>query len=168
MARNKVKEGKQMAGVFDLNVGKIFDTVVDKFAMDKGEKEKLKLQARALDQAGEFKGIDLAFGAIMAEAQSKDPWTSRARPSFLYVMYIMILSAIPFGILHIFAPAAASALTAGMKAWFDAIPTELYVLFGVGYTGYAGMRTIDKAKKLKAESANGASPMAAIMNFFKK
>lgn len=28
--------------------------------------------------------------AAVAEASSSDPWTSRARPSFLYVMYILI------------------------------------------------------------------------------
>ena len=37
--------------------------------------------------------------AIVAEAQSTDPWTSRARPSFLYMMYALILWAIPMGLI---------------------------------------------------------------------
>ncbi len=50
-------------------------------------------------------GIQLAtISVALAEAQSSDKWTSRARPSFLYVMYTMILFAIPFGFLYAFRP----------------------------------------------------------------
>jgi hypothetical protein len=31
------------------------------------------------------------MAAVLAEAESPDPWTSRARPSFLYVMYVLLL-----------------------------------------------------------------------------
>jgi hypothetical protein len=34
----------------------------------------------------------------------------------------------------------------GFKAWLDAIPKELYGLFGVGYVGYTGARTYEKYK----------------------
>lgn len=79
-------------------------------------------------------------------SEKEDRWTSRARPSFLYVMYIMILWSLPMGILFAFRPEAAMAITAGVKAWLTAIPEELYGLFGVGYVGYSVTRSYDKSK----------------------
>lgn len=123
------------------------DTVADKFFMDKAEKEKFKLMALQMKQEGEFKGVELQLSAIIAEAQSKDKWTSRARPSFLYVMYVLILFAIPMGVLTVISPGSATTLTTGVKAWLSALPEELYWLFGTGYLGYTGARTWDKRKK---------------------
>lgn len=86
------------------------------------------------------------LSAILAEAASADPWTSRARPSFMYVMYLMILAAIPMGVLHAVNSAAATEVTAGMQAWLAAIPSEMWWLFGAGYLGYTGARTVEKRK----------------------
>jgi hypothetical protein len=104
-----------------------------------------------LQLKGELQGVEQQLSAIIAEANSSDPWTSRARPSFLYVMYALILAAIPFGILSAFKPELASAISAGSGAWLRAIPGELYQLFGLGYLGYSGARTIDKWRGRKAE-----------------
>ncbi len=134
-----------------LGIGKAIlggiDTVADKFFVDAADKEKFKLEARKMAMEGEFKKSEIQLSAILAEAQSSDPWTSRARPSFMYVIYTLILFAIPMGILTIFSPTSAAALTAGVTAWLKAIPTELYTLFGVGYLGYTGARSYDKGKK---------------------
>jgi phosphotransferase system glucose/maltose/N-acetylglucosamine-specific IIC component len=86
------------------------------------------------------------MSAIIAEAQSSDPWTSRARPSFMYVIYVMILMSIPMGILSAFNPAMAVAISAGMKSWLSAVPDSLWTLFGVGYVGYTGARMMEKRK----------------------
>ena len=86
------------------------------------------------------------MSAIIAEANSADPWTSRARPTFMYVMYIMILVAIPMGIVSAFRPEIAAAIATGMQAWLKAIPDSLYTLFGVGYVGYVGARSYEKGK----------------------
>jgi hypothetical protein len=123
------------------------DTVADKFFVDAADKEKFKLEALKMAQEGKFKQAEVQLSAIITEAQSKDKWTSRARPSFMYVMYLLILTAIPMGVLTIFSPASAVALTSGVTAWLNAIPTELYTLFGVGYLGYTGARSWDKNKK---------------------
>lgn len=119
--------------------------VADKFFVDASEKEAFKLKAIELQQAGEFKSQEIALSAILAEAKSEDPWTSRARPSFLYVMYLMILSSIPMGILSVFKPEMAVQVATGMQAWLAAIPESLWAVFGVGYLGYTGARSfIDK------------------------
>lgn len=117
---------------------------IDKIVPDASDRQKLKIRMLELEQKGEFRELDLAFGAIMAEANSKDPWTSRARPAFLYVMYFFILFAIPMGILSVFQPTAATAIAAGTKAWLASIPDPMWALFGAGYLGYVKKRSDDK------------------------
>ena len=74
-------------------VSKLLDKIIpDPLARDKAKLELLKLQG---DQ--EMATIAVQMQAIVAEAQSNDPWTSRARPSFLYMMYTLILWSIPMG-----------------------------------------------------------------------
>jgi hypothetical protein len=75
-----------------------------------------------------------------------DPFTRRARPTFLYVMYVLLLAAIPVGLLAAIRPAAAQAIATGMRAYFGAIPEPLYALFGTGYLGYTVAREWGKAK----------------------
>jgi hypothetical protein len=125
------------------------DTVADKFFMDKSEKEAFRLKALEMQQHGELKAVEQQLSVILAEAKSSDPWTSRARPSFMYVIYIMILAAIPMGVLSAFQPEMATQIATGMKAWLAAIPEALWTVFGVGYLGYTGAREIGKAQILK-------------------
>ena len=65
----------------------------------------------------------------------------------MYVIYILILSSIPMGFLFAFQPEVADAVIQGFTGWLQAIPDSLYTLFGAGYLGYAGARTVDKMKK---------------------
>ncbi|MFW9927763.1 MAG: holin family protein [Candidatus Thorarchaeota archaeon] len=123
--------------------------IINKIFPDPSQRDKYKLELIKLQQEGEFKEVETRMSAILAEANSLDPWTSRARPSFLYVMYIMILAAIPLGILHAINPTISNSIAMGLKEWLAAIPKELYALFGVGYLGYTGARSYDK--KLKAK-----------------
>lgn len=75
-----------------------------------------------------------------------DRWTARARPTFLYVMYALLLGALPVGLLAAIRPAAAEAITRGIAAYLAAIPEPLYALFGTGYLGYTVAREWGKAK----------------------
>jgi hypothetical protein len=122
----------------------IIDGAIDKLFPDAGDRLKYKNQAKELELSGEFKELEGAIQLIMAEAQSKDPWTSRARPSFLYVMYIMILASIPMGFLSFWHPELVDSAIAGMDKWLKAIPPEMWYLFGVGYLGYVKKRSDDK------------------------
>jgi hypothetical protein len=81
---------------------------------------------------------------ILAESSSQDKWTSRGRPMFLYVMYVMLLSAIPMGVVWAISPQTATDVTLGFQRWLQAIPGDLYALFGAGYLGYGAFRTYDK------------------------
>jgi len=128
-------------GLFDLG-----STIIDRVIPDQDARDKAKLELLKMQQDGEFEAMRIRLSAILAEAQSTDPWTSRARPSFLYVMYVMILMAIPVGIAQVINPAAVATFTAGVHAWLAAIPEELWWLFGTGYLGYAGARAFEKRK----------------------
>lgn len=121
----------------------LFGLIDDLFTSDE-ERDKAKIKLIALEQSGQLDNVKLQLSAILAEANSSDPWTSRARPTFLYVMYTFILAAIPMGILFAFRPEVASDVTQGVSLWLDALPSDLLALFGVGYLGYAGARTLDK------------------------
>ncbi len=131
----------------NIDVGGILDgafkLVDDLFTSDE-EKQAAKLKLVKLQQEGKLKEFEAQMSVMLAEAQSKDPWTSRARPTFLYVMYLMILMAIPMGIVSAFKPEIAVAVAEGMKAWLAAIPTEVWTVFGFGYTGYTAGRAFDK------------------------
>ena len=131
-----------------LDVIKIGASLIDKIIPDKAEAAKAKLDLIALEQQGELKAIEVQLSAIVAEAKSSDPWTSRARPSFLWVVYILILSAIPMGFLSAADPELANNVIAGFSMWLAAIPEPIVTLFGVGYLGYTGARSLDKRNKL--------------------
>lgn len=120
--------------------------IINKVIPDPQQKADAQLKLLQAQQAGELEEVKAQLSAIIAEAQSSDPWTSRARPTFLYVIYVILLAAIPMGILSIFAPDAAVHLTAGFKAWIAAIPDSLLQFFGVGYLGYTGGRTMEKLR----------------------
>ena len=121
-------------------------SIIDKIIPDKEARAKAKLELIALEGTQEMRMIEAQLQAIVAEANSADPWTSRARPSFLYVMYILLLWALPMGLLSLFSPDKAQAIAAGMNAYLAGIPEPLYVLFGTGYLGYTAARQWGKVK----------------------
>ena len=121
-------------------------SIIDKIIPDKEARAKAKLELIKLEGSQEMNLIEARLQAIVAEANSQDPWTSRARPSFLYIMYIMILWALPMGVLAAFNPAAATDIAKGMNAYLNGLPEPLYALFGTGYLGYTAARQWGKVR----------------------
>ena len=80
-------------------------SLLDKPIPDKEARARAQSQLLQLAGTQEMQLIEARLQAIVAEANSTDPWTSRARPSFLYVMYVLILTALPMGILSAFSEA---------------------------------------------------------------
>ena len=120
--------------------------IIDKVLPDKAARDRAKLELIALEGTQELRLIEAQLTAIVAEAQSHDPWTSRARPSFLYVMYAMILFALPMGVLSAISPGSARAVADGINAYLNGLPEPLYALFGTGYLGYTAARQWGKVK----------------------
>lgn len=121
---------------------------IDKIFPDKAQRDEAKLKMLELQQKGDFMELEKRFDAIVAEANSKDKWTSRARPSFMYVFYLLLLTSLPMGIVFAISPSTASNIIEGFGAWYAAIPEEIYWLFGSGYLGYTTARTYEKQKGL--------------------
>lgn len=123
-------------------IGKLLDKIIpDPQARDRAKMELLQLQGTQ-----EMETLKAQLSAMLAEACSADPWTSRARPSFLYVMYAIILWAIPMGLIAAAAPDMATGIANGMNAYLAGIPEPLWALFGTGYLGYTAARQWGKVK----------------------
>ena len=132
-------------GLIDGIIGPIAG-ILDKIIPDPKARDAAKLELLKLEGSQDMERTKAQMAAVLAEAQSIDPWTSRARPSFLYVMYVLLLWAIPMGLIAAARPEMADAIAKGMNAYLNGIPEPLYALFGTGYLGYTVAREWGKAK----------------------
>lgn len=130
-----------------LDIGK---TLIGRLFPDPEQRAKAELELLAMQQNGELEAAKIQMSAIIAEAQSTDPYTSRARPSFMYVFYILLLSLVviaPF--VGVFFPEQMEVFFNNVGKGFDAIPEEMWWTFTIGYLGYTGARTYEKRKPKK-------------------
>ena len=121
-------------------------SLLDKIIPDPKARDAAKLELLRLQGAQELEAVRAQMSAILAEAGSVDPWTSRARPSFLYVIYAIILWSIPMGLIAAAQPQMAKDIATGMNAYLAGIPEPLWALFGTGYLGYTAARQWGKAR----------------------
>jgi len=120
--------------------------LIDKIVPDPQARDQAKLELLKLESSQELEAIRIQMSAIVAEAQSADPWTSRARPGFLYVMYALLLWSIPMGLIAALWPHTAETIARTMNAYLTGLPEPLYALFGTGYLGYTAARQWGKVK----------------------
>ena len=120
--------------------------LIDKIIPDPKARDAAKLELLKLQGTQELEAVRTQLSALIAEAQSPDPWTSRARPSFLYVMYAIILWSIPMGLIAAVQPQMARDIAGGINAYLNGIPQPLWALFGTGYLGYTAARQWGKAR----------------------
>jgi len=135
-----------MIGAILSALSPVATSLIDNLFETEEEKAAARAKLMKAESDGKLKEIEVHMSAILAEAKANDPWTSRARPTFLYVLYVMIVSSIPMGFLFAFQPETAQAVTLGMRDWLAAIPEPMWALFGAGYLGYSAARSWDKAK----------------------
>lgn len=120
--------------------------LIDTIIPDPRARDAAKLELVKMHNSPELTLLSTQLSAIIAEAGSKDPWTSRARPSFLYVMYALLLWSIPMGLIAAVQPQMAHDIASGMTRYLNALPEPLYALFGTGYLGYTAARQWGKVK----------------------
>lgn len=118
--------------------------LLDKLIPDEKARNAAKLELLQSQHSHEVQMVEKQLSAIIAEANSKDPYTSRARPTFLYVMYSVIFTCFAGGIIGIWHPEEMRLAAANIKEMLAAIPDDMWWLFGAGYLGYTGARTFDK------------------------
>lgn len=123
--------------------------IIEKVIPDKDAREKAKLELLKEENRSTLEEVKTDLSAIVAEANSSDKWTSRARPSFLYLMYFCILLCFFGAIIGIWFPTHVETAAYNLQNLLLAIPESLWWLFGAGYLGYTGGRTFDKWKQTK-------------------
>jgi hypothetical protein len=121
-------------------------SLIDRIIPDPTAREAAKLELLRLHGAQDLPLPRAPISALLAEARSTDPWASRARPGFLYVIYALLLWAIPMGLVAAAAPSIAARMVHAMTAYLNALPESLYALFGTGYLGYTAARQWGKVK----------------------
>lgn len=127
-------------------VSGLLTTAINKIWPNPEDKAKAEATIMAASADAAIARLKAEQAVMLSEATSSDGWTSRARPSFLYVVYILMLASIPMGICFAIDPTIAMAVTSGFKGWLAAIPDTYLELFGVVMLGYTGGRTLEKIK----------------------
>lgn len=128
--------GKAVAG--------LFDNILEKIFPDPVRRAEAEAILRSKEVAADIDLLKTHLSVFLAEAQSTDKWTSRARPSFAYVMYIMILWAIPYSVIYAIAPETATDMADGLKKWLAAIPEALWGVFAACFSVWSMGRSYEK------------------------
>lgn len=125
-------------------VSNLLNSAINKIWPDPADKAKAEAITMAAAADATISTMRTQMSLALAEAQSGDKWTSRARPSFMYVMYAMILWSIPMGFLAAWKPELATAIALGMRSWLAAVPDMLWQVFGWCFGAYAAGRSGEK------------------------
>jgi hypothetical protein len=120
--------------------------LIDKIIPDPQAREQAKLALLQAENQHALEEMKIQLSVILAEAQSPDPWVSRARPTFLYLIYSIIATEVIGSIIGIWFPDQVFQAAKNLKDLLGAIPSDLWWLFGAGYLGYTGARSFEKAK----------------------
>ena len=118
--------------------------LIDRLIPDPTEREQAQRLLMQTEGQQALAELQRSLSVILAEAGSADPWTSRARPTFLYVIYGVILLCVIGSIAGIWWPEQVIQAAENLSRLLGAIPESLWWLFGAGYLGYTGARTFDK------------------------
>jgi hypothetical protein len=131
-------------------IGSIFDfgsKIIDKVFPDPAQRDAAKLELFKAQQAGGLDEMKVQLSAIISDSQSADPWTSRARPSFLYLFYLVIIFLVIVApTIGVFFPIQMDQFFKNTATGFAAIPEPMWWTFTTGYLGYVGARQYGKTK----------------------
>ncbi len=107
-----------------------------------GENKQLQLEFKEIEiEIAKIHAADLANARdlIKLESSSTDAYVRRARPTFMYLFYVVaVFNFIVMPVASIFFV---------FDIVYPQLPEEMYWLFGTAFTGYAGFRTFEKIKK---------------------
>jgi len=139
-----------VSGLFE-GVGNLAKDLRQAISGDISSEKKAEIELKFAELEANIENSRLSV--MIAEASSQDKWTSRARPTFLYVVYALILASLPMGILFSISPETAGNIVMGFKNWLEAIPDKFVDLFETVLLGYIVARSADKGiKQFKSKS----------------
>jgi hypothetical protein len=131
-----------LGGIFSLGT-----KLIDKLFPDPTQRAQAQLELLRMEQDGDLAAMKVQLSAILAEAQSADPWTSRARPTFLYMFYVIVMFlVIAAPLIGVFFPSQMAQFFTNVTLGFAAIPEALWWTFTTGYLGYTASRQYGKTK----------------------
>lgn len=139
--------------ISSLLAGGVFDmakTLIDRLVPDPAANAAAQLELMKLDQSGQLTDLQIRMSAILAEANSADPWTSRARPTFMYLFYVVIMFMVmvmPF--VGLWFPEKMELFYLYVGKGFAAIPDTLWGTFTVGFLGYSASKTVENVKGVR-------------------
>lgn len=121
----------------------IREAITGEAILDPNKKAELLLKTQELEATLETTRLSI----MVAEASSMDKWTSRARPGFLYLFYlvVVVLTIIaPF--IGVFFPNGMTAFYVNVSSGFGAVPEAMWWTFTSGYLGYTAARQYGKVR----------------------
>lgn len=142
--------GNILGQIIGGGLGTLVKDVVGTFKLSPEEKQKFELAIAQNEQAirmkeyeltvkaidAETAAVEAASANIRAELATGDKFVSRGRPTYLYIMYaILVWNFILLPMIQLCAGSAPHPID---------LPTDMYWLFGCGYLGYSGFRSLDK------------------------
>lgn len=123
--------------------------IVGGFIGDKDKLNELEVKLRSdnvqADLQRDLSSMELRLGA----QKSEDPFVRRARPLFLYLIYVFFAVFFFAACLGAFLPERFLIFAGNIKAMFAAIPDQGWMFFSAVYLGYTGGRSWDKQTKMK-------------------
>lgn len=144
----------------------------DRFIPDKNANQQAKDDIDRYVAAGDYRFMDGMSGVMQTtaeiakiEAQSSDKYTSRARPTFLYVMYFLFCF-IPFfcGLLGIiFNLDIARNFISLFKEGISSLPDYLWYSFSACFIGYTVGRSGEKITAIKSNVSKLSSIISSII-----
>lgn len=121
--------------------------LIGKVIPDPQAKAEAQRRLLEMEQNKELEGEKNRYSAIVAEANSNDPLTSRARPMFMYVFYaLLVFLVIILPLIGLGDPVAMATILGNIKLGFASIPEEMWWTFTAGYLGYTTARSWEKNK----------------------
>lgn len=121
-----------------MDLVKIGSSLLDKIIPDPKARDEAKLKLLSLEQAGEFKDLEVRGRIVEAEAKSESWLTSNWRPMIMVMFGVIIANN------YIIAPYLA---VFGCPHTSLPIPPDLWALLKIGLGGYIVSRGAEKAVK---------------------
>lgn len=132
-------------GLFD-----VARNLINKLIPDPVANAEAQLKLMELDQQGRLADLQLQMSAIVAEANSSDPWTSRARPSFMYLFYAIVMFMVMLApMIGVFYPERMDLFFMNVSKGFNAIPEPMWWTFTAGFLGYSGSKSLEAIKGVR-------------------
>lgn len=139
--------------IFD-GIAKIISEGIDKVVPDANVRLEAKTKLAELEKNGELQELHDYLDLLKTEAASDDNYTRRARPTALYVIYILLCWGLLCSVISIFSPGKSAEMLNIFNTFFTRLPDNFYTLLETLFGIYAGARTIEKFPNVVSSAKN--------------